>query len=289
MTQETPTEKSLRFLTRVLDLGAPYREAMVRSLRQSADPGLVAELSRICDEYDAILREIPDGATVPDPVMVRQQLADILTWRGLARQKNGELKAAVADYERATRIFDEIGHTEQAARARESIARLRLDDEGNVDEEIERLRAELRRLTPGTLPHVRAQIMLGELYTQHGDHFEARKHLAPAEAALLVLNPNPTESNILEDLFRSITAIESGQAGDSETIPVVSAMELRALYQRLYFALARAYSKSDPSKSAEYEEKLKAFSKGRRSLTQEQLEQLAGGKLSIADLKLEKR
>jgi hypothetical protein len=145
--------------------------------------------------------------------------------------------------------------------------------------------AQLRTLDPGTLPYVRTQIDIGELLSQHGDDYEARKYLVAAETTLLAISPNPSEQSILGDLLKSLEAIEGGSVVDpAHPLPLATAMDTRALYQRLYFALARAYRRSDPDKSAAYEEKLRDFNRGKRSLTPDELEGLASGRLALDQL-----
>jgi tetratricopeptide (TPR) repeat protein len=276
---------SLALMRRMLDVAPLQRQIMVRSLRPTADAPLLADISHVCEELEAIAGAIPAGAIFPERTSVIQQLADALNWRAIARRKADDLPGAVGDYQRAAAHFTEIGREDLAAKANQSIAELRVDEEGHVDEGLERLMAQLRTLDPGTLPYVRTQIDIGELLSQHGDDYEARKYLVAAETTLLAISPNPSEQSILGDLLKSLEAIEGGSVVDpAHPLPLATAMDTRALYQRLYFALARAYRRSDPDKSAAYEEKLRDFNRGKRSLTPDELEGLASGRLALDQL-----
>ena len=269
-------------------MGALHREIMVKSLRPVPPPGFIEDVTRLCDEYSAILAELPADAAIPNPAMVRQHLADAHNWRARARRKSGEVAAAAADFRRVAELFHAIGHEDAAERARDEMREMRVEEEGNVDEDVERLLSQLRGTTPGGLQHIRIQIELGELYSQNGDDYEARKHLLAAEAAMTAGYPNPSEATILTNLMESLGAIEAGHGGTTAELPVMAAMDVRALYQRLYFALARAHRKSNPVRSAEYEEKFRDFNRGNRSLTPAQLEGLASGRLTLQDLDRQK-
>jgi hypothetical protein len=269
-------------------MGALHREIMVKSLRPVPPPGFIEDVTRLCDEYSAILAELPADAAIPNPAMVRQHLADAHNWRARARRKSGEVAAAAADFRRVAELFHAIGHEDAAERARDEMREMRVEEDGNVDEDVERLLSQLRGTTPGGLQHIRIQIELGELYSQNGDDYEARKHLLAAEAAMTAGYPNPSEATILTNLMQSLGAIEAGHGGTTAELPVMAAMDVRALYQRLYFALARAHRKSNPVRSAEYEEKFRDFNRGKRSLTPAQLEGLASGRLTLQDLDRQK-
>lgn len=278
-------DRALALMRRVIAVGPLQREIMVKSLRPTADARLLEDINRLCSELESIVNELPPDATFPDPTSIRQQLGDALTWRAMARRKVDDLTGAVEDYERSALLFDGIGRPDMAEKARESISQLRVDEEGHVDDEIRRLTTQLRSLTAGTLSYARTQILIGELLSQHGDDFEARKYLLPAEATLLAISPNPSEESILGDLMKSVSEIEEGRVDPSRPLALVSAMDTRALYQRLYFALARAFRRSDPAASARYEEKLREFARGKRSLTPDELEGLVSGRLSLDMLK----
>jgi hypothetical protein len=275
---------SLALMRRMLEVAPLQRQIMVRSLRPTADAALLADISHVCEELEAIAGAIPAGAIFPERTSVIQQLADALHWRAIARRKADDLPGALADFRRAAAHFTEIGREDLAAKTNQSIAELRVDEEGHVDEGLERLMAQLRTLEAGTLPYVRTQIDIGELLSQHGDDYEARKYLVAAETTLLAISPNPSEQSILGDLLKSLEAIEGGSVDPAHPLPLATAMDTRALYQRLYFALARAHRRSDPDKSAAYEEKLRDFNRGKRSLTPDELEGLASGRLALDQL-----
>jgi hypothetical protein len=69
---------------------------------------------------------------------------------------------------------------------------------------------------------------------------------------------------MLRALTDSLAAIQSGTAANGST-SIEGAMALRAIHQRLFFALSNAYRTINPQRSAEYERRVAALDADRSS------------------------
>ena len=157
-------------------------------------------------------------------------------------------------YTTATEHYTAAGKHEAAQRCQANLARLKFAQDGDIDNEIKQLRAQLATLPSGSVAYARTLIELAELYSSNGDDYEAEKLFLEAEKILESNGGDPSGNDLGAALTQSLLGIMQGQHKGGAT-PIETKMEVNGLYRELSLALARIYETTDPQKAAKYREK----------------------------------
>lgn len=204
--------------------------------------------------------------------MLRQRLADVTEWTARAFDSRNEPADALAHYQKARELHAALQDSGAVARIDDKIGEIRLQGFDGLDGELVRLRQRLEDRRLDAFDRAKGLVQLGELLSKAGDDFEAERVLLEAER-LLSATPNLGRDDLLARLAESVKVILDGSAS-SGAVPIVRAMELRALYQRLYFALGNACRDTDPERAQAYEKLLDAFDRAGGGADQAVIEQL---------------
>ena len=223
-------------------------------------PGAASE--KVVEEFQSILasyRQLLAAGAPQTPLYtlddIRVKIADTLEYIARTYVTMRDDDAAVPYLEEAAQAYDAVGKLERAVQCNDDLAQIRLSQGGDVDREIERLLQRLEGTAPASLPRIETLLDLGELYCKGGDDYEARRYLHEAEQSLVAMGyDNPPAEAVAEDLLSSMNRILSDEQEDGPT-QIEITMRVRALYQRLYQALARAYREESLDKAAEYEQR----------------------------------
>ena len=245
-------------MTKMMELNRDMQGAMMRAMPGVCTENEVNSLIQIRDSY----RELQATAQLSDmlvtPDTLDERIADVTEWIGRAHESMNEGADAVSYFREARQLYADLGKADAVGRIDDKIGEIRVQDEGDLDAEIPRVREQLEGDGLDTLGRVKTLIQLGELLSKAGDDFEAEQPLLEAER-LLAATPNMSHNQILGSLADSVQTIMAGTATSGEATPIVQAMQVRGLYQRLYFALGNVYRDTNPTKAKEYEAKLAAF------------------------------
>ena len=245
-------------MTKMMELDRAMQGAMMRALPGVCTQSEVNSLIQIRESY----RELQATAQPSDMLVtldtLNERIADITEWIGRAHESMNEGADAVSYFREARQLYADLGKADAVARIDDKIGEIRVQDEGDLDAEIKRVREQLEGGGLDTLDRVKTLIQLGELLSKAGDDFEAEQPLLEAER-LLAATPNMSHNQILGSLADSVQSIMAGTATSGGDTPIVQAMQVRGLYQRLYFALGNVYRDTNPAKAKEYEAKLAAF------------------------------
>jgi len=240
-----------------IDLGKELKTAMMTITAARVDDRLFEKLADIETRYQSLLntKEVNDLFIQSNQDSIHHQVAELAEWRARALETARRVDEAIAEFERADRLFSQIGKQVAAQRCRDKANELKLSATGDFDAELERLHIRLKNAIPGTLSHVELLIALGELHSSVNDDSEAVRCLHRAEQELENLGGYASDGELLNALTDSIAAMEGEHAlGLSQ---IENAMRHRALTQRLLLAIGNAYRNTDPTRAAEYEERLR--------------------------------
>lgn len=245
-------------MTKMMALDRYMQAATVRALPGVCTQDEVNSLIQIRDSYRELQATAQPSDMLVTPDTLNERIADITESIGRAHESMNEGADAVSYFREARQLYADLGKADAVARIDDKIGEIRVQDEGDLDAEIPRVREQLEGGGLDTLDRVKRLIQLGELLSKAGDDFEAEQPLLEAER-LLAATPNMSHNQILESLADSVQSIMAGTAASGEGTPIVQAMQVRGLYQRLYFALGNVYRDTNPAKAKEYEAKLAAF------------------------------
>lgn len=245
-------------MSKMMELDRAMQGAMMRSMPGVCTRDEVSSLIRIREEYRELQATAKASDMLVQPAVLSERIADITEWIGRAHDSMNEGTQALPYLQEAQQLYADLGKADAVARIEDRIGAICVHSDGDLDEELKRLRQRLERRGLDTLDRAKTLIQLGELLTKAGDDFEAERPLLEAER-LLAATPNLSHNQILDSLADSLQSIMAGTADSGESTPIVQAMQVRALYQSLYFALGNVYRLTNPAKAKEYEEKLAAF------------------------------
>ncbi|AFY32624.1 hypothetical protein [Calothrix sp. PCC 7507] len=255
--QPLDDEEKLRWLR---DIDHRHLMAMPNKL-----PGKVSET--ILQEFIAILQEYKKLQQVKAPhyslytvedlrfkiANVIEDIADIYNAMCDPNEQAGfYYKQASFYYHQAIQAHTEKGSAETAKCCRQKLTQLRLNLELNVNLAIEYLLITLESLSPDTLESVENLIDLGEIYSAKGDEFEAEKYLLLAENKLKELGHNNPSSTELADSLMPIFVHNQSEEIQSDLNNVGTALIVRELYRRLYFALSQIYREKAVNEATKY-------------------------------------
>lgn len=245
-------------MTKMMELNRAMQGAMMRALPGVCTQNEVNSLIQIRDSYRELQATTQPSDMLITPATLNERIADITEWIGRAHESMNEGADAVSYFREARQLYADLGKADAVTRIDDKIGEIRVQDEGDLDAEIPRVREQLEGGGLDTLDRVKTLIQLGELLSKAGDDFGAEQPLLEAER-LLAATPNMSHNQILGSLADSVQSIMAGTATSGEGTPIVQAMQVRGLYQRLYFALGNVYRDTNPAKAKEYEAKLAAF------------------------------
>ncbi len=216
-----------------------------------AKDALITELEVIQHGYEDLLQQGTPSYPLYSLNEIRGKIGETLDSIARAHDSMNAWEPAVSYYEKAATLFESIGDLAKAQRSRNSIGRLKLQSQGDIDAEIRRLRALLEITDVGTLAHAELMLELGELYAKASDDYESEKFLISALGELITLGEDPSAADMAEALTKTLSSIGQGSASPGKT-PLENIMKLRLLYTRCYLALAQLYKSSNPVKAAKY-------------------------------------
>jgi len=271
---EADTSDNINRMEQLMDLNKEFRTAMMQITAAQVDQQLLDQMADIGARYQSLLdTSTPGDIFIQSNVdAIRQQIAETADWRARALQDTRRDDEAIAEFERATNYFRQIGKHAQAQRCIDKAGELRLSKTGDLDAEFNRLSNKLKDATPGTLSYVELLISLGELHSNVNDDFKAIEYLHQAEKELKNLGGYSNDNELLSSLFESIGNINNATHVPGNS-PIENAMQHRALTQRLLLALGNAYRTTDPARASEFEERLRNLDSGKDSDMRELMKQ----------------
>jgi hypothetical protein len=212
------------------------------------------DLKEIAADYQKLLETgLPQYPFYTEETL-RAKIADALSSAASVSKILSDYSEASQHYTDAARIYRDLGQQEQAQHCQDSLARLKYAQEGDVDDEIKRLRAELEKLPTDSVAGAEKLIELAGLYSSNGDDYEAEKLLLKAEKILDAISGDPTGNDLAAALTQSLLSIMQDQYDGGPT-PIVTAMKVSSLYRELSVALTRIYQTTDPPRAAIYRDK----------------------------------
>jgi len=227
---------------------------------------LIAAIQQCIEGYRQLLDTTPPDDMLVRPDDLEKQIADATEWLARTYETAERFDEASASYEEAGRLYERRGDQTGVQRCLDKAGELQIYVDGDLDAELQRLQQRLVSAEPGTLDHVQVLIMIGELFAQAHDDFEAEKYLKEAEAELEAVGGLPSDGALLSDLAGSIHGIMS-PSGTQGPTPVEVGLQQRLLSHRLYLALAGIYRKTRPELAAKYEAEVKQTVSGDLSKT----------------------
>ena len=271
--QMDDTAKALWFM----EIQQRHMAAMPKILPGTASDELIEEFKAIYDDYKKLLKMGPPVQPLYTLNDVRGRMADALDKIARTYDSMRNEEKAIYYYEQAAMAFDEINQSDNAAQSQHLIAQIKLNREGNIDEEIQRLQARLSTITENSLEYVKALVGLGELQMKGGDDFAAEEYITDALAKLEALGyPDPSDQDPKEILKQTLRDIKSGKANVGRT-QIEMLLAVRSLYQRIYQSLSAIYQEQEETleKAANCSRKYEQLIAN--ELTREDIEQLLAG------------
>jgi tetratricopeptide (TPR) repeat protein len=231
-----------------------YMATMPRTKPGFANAKVLQDLKEIAADYQKLLQAGLPQYTLYTAEGLRAKIADVFDSEAQLCETLRDYPQASQHYTAAAEIYTAVGKHEAAQRCQINLARLKLAQDGNINTEIKRLRAELARLPSGSVAHAATLIDLAELYSSNEEDYEAEKLLLEAEQMLDRIGGDPSGSDLGAALTQSLLSIMQGQHNSGPT-PIETKMEVNGLYCRLSMALARIYETTNPQEAARYRAK----------------------------------
>lgn len=265
-------------MRRLMELDRRYMGAMFMMMPGRASEANVAELQEIYAGYESLLNSGPPYEPVYTLDTLRKKMADTTDVMARTYSSLNKLKEAKLHYELAAQRYDEIGEREKAAACRVNVAQIKVSDEGDIDDELIRLRTALESVAPNSLPHAQLLLDLGELHLKMSDDDEAEKYLTEAQRELEALGGNPGGANLGDVLAQSLSSIMNGTHQSGSPTLIETQMAMRGCYQRLYLALGQVYKEKDAKQAAAYLAQAREISSPQHNddLSKRMLEALGG-------------
>jgi tetratricopeptide (TPR) repeat protein len=241
-------------MQRVLQLDQRHTSILPHTMFGRANEDVIAELQAILEGYRQVLEAgIPDQWPISTED-VQRRCAQALDSLGRSSDALERYEEARAYYEAAYTVYKALSDEQQAAAARERLARVHLDAEGDVDAELLRLQAAIEAAPAPSMPRVRLMVELAELYERGGDDFSAAPLLERAQSGLGSLGYNDPAGPTGGDLARALAGFV--QAASSENVESRAArlqevILVRDLYLRIYFAWVQIHQGRGETAAAE--------------------------------------
>jgi len=247
------TDRDLERVHRLMEIDSRYVAAIPKVMPGQASEAVIGELQGVLKSYALLYREGEPSFkfyTLDDLI---GKMANTTEFIARAYETLTDLEQAKDHYERAAQLFEGVGRLDEAERCRTTVARAELSATGDVDTDIQRLRAALAELSEPSLRRIGARVELGELTSRAGDDFEAASILRAALEELRGLGyEEPEADDVAASLEATLRGIEDGTAKAGET-QVEQLVLVRGLYLRLYLALAQAARETDPEEARRYQ------------------------------------
>ena len=137
--------KSIERIQEFTNLNKELRTAMMTIIAKRVDNRLFEQLTDIETKYQSLLDTSHDNDIFiqSNEDSIRHQLAELAEWRARALQTARRVDEAIAEFERADRLFSQIGKQMEAQRCCDKANELRLSTTGDFDAELERLHIRL--------------------------------------------------------------------------------------------------------------------------------------------------
>jgi tetratricopeptide (TPR) repeat protein len=241
---------------RWMDLQSRGRDLLFRIMPGQVNEEVIGSLEQLMADSEQLASEAGVDDQLTPRRMVDEFTVDIVARTARAYDTVNQATPARAYYERAKELYERLGKTSDALQMERKLSELRLNFEQDIDGEMKRLRAQLKRAEPESLEAAETLLSLGELAGRAGDDFGALKWLHQAEE--IFSRPPyelPDADTTLSALGESLAAIMGG-TGNAGSTSIETAMQLRGLHQRLYVSLAASYRRSDPQKSESYDRRV---------------------------------
>lgn len=238
---------------RVLQLEQRHLALLPRTMFGKADAAVIEDLQAILTGYHELLEAgIPESPLVTvEGVLGR--CAQVHESLGRVWDVLGDHGVARVSYERAVALHDQAGDTQSAEAARDRMARVQLDAEGDIDVEILRLQEAIDTTASGSSRHAQLLVELAELYQRGGNDFDAAPLLQQAQEALRGMGyddpAGPTGRELadrLADFARGAGALDlATRAARLQEVVLV-----RNLFERIYLAWVQVYQGRGDAKAA---------------------------------------
>jgi tetratricopeptide (TPR) repeat protein len=238
-------------MRRLMAIDRRYMYATMGARPGRTTQATVEELKAIAGDYEQLLKAGTPQMFYKENEL-RVKIADSTKAAAQACVDLREYREAAKLYRAAAAAYKTLGKPEEAKRCQERVAELKYPQDGNVDDEIQRLRKKIAKVA-APIDQADALIELGTLYNGNGDDFEARKLLEKAEVILKEHAPDPNGAALANALNASLLGMAAGKPpglGGIETT-----LRVQGLYRLLYVALARTHEATNPRKAAEYRAK----------------------------------
>lgn len=240
---------------KLMEIDRRYLPMMADILPGRANARVIAELKAVQSDYERLAKAGPPTFAFYTARDLDGKIADVLESLARAHDSLNQATEARDYYQRAIQKWTAVAQPDKARRCETALARLRLSTDGNVDDEIQRLQANLERTPPNSLARVQALVELAELQSGSGDDFAAEELLLQARDEMAALGydsaTGPSGTDLANALQQSLRGIMSGQGGGGPS-PIEIQMQARDLQRRILLALAQIYRESDPAKAGEY-------------------------------------
>jgi tetratricopeptide (TPR) repeat protein len=243
-----------------MDIDRRYLMAMPKIMPGQASKEVIREFEEILADYQKLLIAGPPQFSFYKIEDVQLKIADVTESIARTNDSLRQDDQARVYYEKAIRAYEELGQIDKANRCRAILAQAIHSIEGDVDEELNRLRSNLEAMPPDTLEHVEALVALAELYSSQEDDFEAEALLLKAESELQRIgysgSTGPSGTEMADALKATMDSILSGKGGSGPT-QIEIKLKARDLYRRIYLVLSQIYREKDVTQAGKYMRLLK--------------------------------
>ncbi|GAC1350439.1 MAG: hypothetical protein NVSMB27_32980 [Ktedonobacteraceae bacterium] len=231
-----------------------YTAVLPRIQTGFADAKVLQDLKAIAADYQKLLQAGLPLLSFYTAEGLREKIANAFDSAARVCEILRDYPQAGQHYTAAAKHYTAVGKHEAAQHCQINLARLKVAQDGDIDTEVKRLRAELAKLPSGSVAHAGTLIELAGLYSSNNDDYEAKKLLLEAEKILDRIAGDPRGNDLCAALTQSLLSIMQGQHNSGPT-PIETKMEMNGLYRELWLALARIYETTNPQKATEYREK----------------------------------
>ncbi len=227
-------------MRRLMEIDRRFMFTMPRTMIGLANETGLQDLKEIAGDYRKLLQAGPPQHPFYTEQALRKKIADVLQAAARACVTLRDYQQAGQHYVEAAEIYTSLGEGEEAELCRASLAHLKLDQGGGVDDEIKRLHTELAAAPAGSIDYARTLIELAGLYSSNGDDYEAETLLLKSEKMLDEIGGDPSGGDLAEALTQSLLNITQAKPVSGPTA-IETKFIMNGLYRQLFLALARIY------------------------------------------------
>jgi hypothetical protein len=244
--EETPAPKTdYEKGMRLIELDQRVTSMMMRVWSNPVTDDIIADWKKILNGYLDLLKagDAPSSFYTLESLQVK--VAETVEAIARAYASKRDTASAARYFRDAALEFEKAGRVEGALRCRHAAAAGEREEEGDLDGKIQSVLKELDRLEPGSVAYCARLVDLGELQSQGGDDFAAEKTLLEVESYLKSAGfRNPSGTEFADALMAAVQGADSNYSQNA-VASLLMKQELRSVYQRLHFALARVYQGLD--------------------------------------------